>query len=350
MMNPSIPRTRRLLFVSPLPPYSTAGYRFSALQRLGQQVHAFDLRQYTPSSRVIKGLQFRYPFGPLVARVNHELCKRVEELRPDVVWFDKPIMFTPKTMRTIRNTGAKTIFYVQDAPFGPRNDGCWKQFKRAFRMADLHCLVRRADVVRYRAWGLPSIEVMLTFDPRMHYPPPIGFSDSNRDREISFIGHPHEQRPAFLLKLARDHRLPLYVSGNLWTQIWDEEEQKLFHLGGFLGGDQYRSGIWQSKINLSFVTEENEEDIAHKAVEIAACGGFLIALRTPGHQAIFEEDREAVFFSSVEECAEKCRFYLGRPDLREAIAARGHERAIRSGYDNDTQLARVLNRLDGKEE
>src|SRR6185437_6785215 len=132
MMNPSIPRTRRLLFVSPLRPYSTAGYRFSALQRLGQQVHAFDLRLYTPSSRVIKGLQFRYPFGPLVARVNHELCKRVEELRPDVVWFDKPIMFTPKTMRTIRNTGAKTIFYVQDAPFGPRNDGCWKQFKELF--------------------------------------------------------------------------------------------------------------------------------------------------------------------------------------------------------------------------
>lgn len=350
MMNPSTPRTRRLLFVSSLPPYSTAGYRLNALQRLGQQVHAFDLRQYTPSSRVVKGLQFRYPFGPVVARVNHELCKTVEELRPDVVWFDKPIMFTPKTMRTIRNAGAKTVFYVQDAPFGPRNDGCWKQFKRVFRMADLHCLVRRADVVRYRAWGLPFIEVMLTFDPRMHYPPPIGFSDSSRDREISFIGHPHEQRPAFLLKLARDHRLPLYVSGNLWTQIWDKEEQELFHLGGFRGGDQYRSGIWQSKINLSFVTEENEEDIAHKAVEIAACGGFLIALRTPGHQAIFEEDREAVFFSSVEECAEKCRFYLGRPDLREAIAARGHERAIRSGYDNDTHLARVLNRLDGKEE
>lgn len=213
-------------------------------------------------------------------------------------------------------------------------------------MADLHCLVRRADVARYRAWGLPFIKVMLSFDPKMHYPPPSGFSDANRDREVSYIGHPYEQRPTFLLKLARDHQLPLFVSGNLWTSIWNSEEQRLFNLGGFLGGDQYRSGIWSSKINLSFVTEENEEDIAHKSVEIAACGGFLLALRTPGHQAIFEEDREAVFFSSLEECADKARFYLKRPDLREAIAARGRERAVSSGYDNDTQLARILSRLD----
>ena len=64
---------------------------------------------------------------------------------------------------------------------------------------------------------------------------------------------------------------------------------------------------------------------------------------------ILQEDREAVFFSSVEECADKARFYLDRPDLREAIGRRARERAVRSGYDNDTQLARILNKLDGKD-
>jgi spore maturation protein CgeB len=60
-----------------------------------------------------------------------------------------------------------------------------------------------------------------------------------------------------------------------------------------------------------------------------------------------EGDREAVFFSSLEDCADKCRFYLDRPELREAIARRGRERAVRSGYGNDTQLPKILNRLDG---
>lgn len=249
-------------------------------------------------------------------------------------------------MEAIHAAGARIVFYLQDAPFGPRNDGCWVQFYKTYRMADLHCLFRKADVARYSAWGLPWIETMFSFDPVLHFPAPAGFTDAERVRGVSYIGFPYEDRPAFLLKLAREYKLPVFVNGARWRRVLTPDELQFFTLGDFLGGEQYRHGIWQSKINLSFVTATNEDDIAHKAVEIAACGSFLMALRTPGHQALFEEDREAVFFSSVEECAEKVRFYLERAELREAIAARGRERAVRSGYDNDSQLSRALNRLD----
>jgi hypothetical protein len=253
-------------------------------------------------------------------------------------------------MDVIHRAGAQIVFYMQDNPFGPRNDGCWSQFYRVYRMADLHCLVRDADVARYRAWQLPWIKTMFSFDPRMHFPPPAGFNDSDRNRAISYIGYPYENRPAFLLKLACDQNLPVFINGSHWSRMLSSDEQRCFILGDYLADEQYRSGIWRSKINLSFVTEGNEDDIAHKAVEISACSGFLLAIRTLGHRTIFDEDREAVFFSSLEECADKCRFYLDQPGLRDAIAARGRERAVRSGYDNDTQLARVLNRLDGKPE
>jgi spore maturation protein CgeB len=290
--------------------------------------------------------------GPLISRINRDLVRMVAELRPDVIWFDKPISFTPETMHAIKKTGAQIAFYVQDSPFGPRNDGCWRQFMQIYRMADLHCLLRDADVPRYSGWELPWIKIMLCFDPNTHFPPNIGFSDGDRDRAVSYIGHPYQERPAFLVKLARDYRLPVFVNGNSnkWSRSLTREELQFFTLGDFLVNEHYRAGIWRSKINLSFITEDNEEDIALKAVEIAGCGGFLLAIRTPGHQAIFDEDREAVFFSSVEECADKAHFYLNRPDPREIIAARGRDRAVRSGYDNDTQLARVLNRLDGKSE
>jgi hypothetical protein len=343
-----LPRERRILYVASLAPFSTAAYRLDSLKHLGQQVQPFDVRKYEPSSHAAQSIRLRYPFGPLVAQVNRELRRAVATFRPDVVWFDKPTVFTRETMHAIRRAGAQVVFYVQDAPFGPRNDGCWRQFLRVYRMADLHCLLRDADVPRYRAWGLPWIKVLLSFSPDLHFPPPFGFSDADRDRQISYIGHPFEERPFFLLELARKHGLPVFVNGNRWSRVLNREELRFFTLGSFLPGDQYRCGIWRSRINLSFVTKENEEDIGHKAVEVAACGGFLLAVRTPGHQALFEEDREAVFFSSVEECADKARFYLGRPDLREAIAARGRERAVRSGYDNNTQLAHILNRLDGR--
>jgi len=347
-MAASLPRSRRILYASDLGGGSTATYRFGALRRLGQDMHAFNVLPYTPKNRYQNWLRFRYPVWPLVARINRDLVKAVRTSRPEVVWFDKPIFFTRATMRAIRKTGAKIVFYLQDAPFGPRNDGCWMQFRKVLRKADLHCLVRQADVERYSAWGLPWIGTLFSFDPAVHFPPPHGFNDNNRDRAVSYIGFPYEQRPAFLLGLARDYKLPVFVNGSRWEQALTPEDQKAVTLGGYLAADDYRSGIWRSAINLSFVTESNEDDIAHKAVEIAACGSFLLAVRTPGHQALFEEDKEAVFFSSLEECADKARFYLGRPDLREAIAARARVRAVSSGYDNDTQMARILNRLDGK--
>jgi hypothetical protein len=347
-MSYSTLRERSILYVASLAPFSTAGYRLDSLRQLGQRVESFDLCEYEPSNRIAQLARQRYPFGPLIARVNEDLCRTAATLRPDVVWFDKPTVFTPKTMEAIHHAGAQIVFYVQDAPFGPRDDRCWRQFLRVYRMADLHCLVREADIDRYRAWGLSWIKTMFSFDRRMQFPPPPGFSDADRNRDISYIGHPHEQRPAFLLKLAREHNLPVFVNGNRWSRVLSPEELQSFTVGDFLANEEYRRGIWKSKINLSFVTESNEDDIAHKAVEIAACGGFLLAVRTPGHQALFDEDREAVFFSSVEECADKARFYLPRPNLREAIAARGRERAVHSGYDNDTQLAGILNRLDGR--
>lgn len=344
----SFPQGRRILYAANLGPGGTSTYRFEALRRLRQQVTPFDLQLYSPANPALNWLRIRYPFGPLVSKVNRDFLKTFLEVQPDVVWFDKPIFFTRETMRVIHRAGAQIVFYVQDAPFGPRNDGCWRQFLRMYRMADLHCLLRQTDIARYRAWDLPWIETMFSFEPSVHFPPPSELSDASRNRQVSYIGFPYEQRPAFLLKLARDYQLPVFINGNRWSRMLASDELRHFTLGNFLVNEEYRQGIWKSKINLSFVTEHNEDDIAHKAVEIAACGGFLLAVRTPGHQALFEEDREAVFFSSVEECADKARFYLGRPNLREAIAARGRDRAVRSGYDNDTQLARILNRLDGR--
>jgi spore maturation protein CgeB len=104
----------------------------------------------------------------------------------------------------------------------------------------------------------------------------------------------------------------------------------------------YREGIWRSKINLSFLTHGNQDEYAHKSFEIAGCAAFQLAERCPGHTERFIEDVEAVYFSSVEECAEKIRRYLPDEAARNRIAAAGYRRAVSSGYYNDRQLAAVM--------
>lgn len=338
-----LPLSFRVSYVGSLEPGSTAEYRVRALQRLGQQVQIFDCIPHLKGSRLMQAIRFRYPIGPLIAEINRALWQHVRETQPEIVFLDKPIYFTPQTIERIKATGAKIVIYMQDNPFGPRNDGCWHQFYRVYPLADLLCAIRETDVVRYRSWSLPYVRIMLSYEPSVHFSPPEGWNDSNRNREVSYIGYPYEDRPAFLVALGEKYDLPVSISGSKWESILTAEQKQKFFTGGYLAGSAYRETIWRSKINLSFVTQLNEEDIAHKSVEICASGGFLLALRTPGHQACFEEDREAVFFSSVEECAEKAAYYLSHVEEREAIAQRGYERTIAGGYSNDTQLAKVLN-------
>jgi len=336
----------RILYVAPLESGGTSLYRYHALERLGQTMLPFDISRYAPSNSILNALRERYPVGPLIARINADLVAAVGRERPEVVWLDKPTLLTAKTIHSIRQTGALTVCYLQDNPFGPRNDGCWLQFYRIYKLIDLHCLLRTADIPRYRQWGLNYIKVQLSYDPAQHFPPPEGWSDENRDRAVSYIGSPYEERPQFLHQLIEVHKLPVTISGPRWEKFLRPEEYRLYMRGGMLKDAAYREGIWKSKINLAFLTQLNQEDVSHKAFEIAACRGFLLAFRTAGHQLCFEEGKEAEFFSSVEECAAKIRYYLAHTSEREEIARRGCERARLSGYDNDSQLSPILQRIE----
>jgi hypothetical protein len=335
----------KILYAAPLSAGSTALYRLEAFRRLGQQMVPFDTDAFDPRSKYINALRYRYPFGPLIASVNLELRAAAHEHRPDVVWFDKPIYFDQKTIDAVGRGGAFTVCYNQDNPFGPRNDGCWKQFTRVFRSFDLHCLFRTVDVKRYAEWGLPAIKIALSYDPLQHFPPSPEWTDADRTRELGYTGSPLENRPEFLAELGERFGLPVSVAGPRWEQVWAEPPRNQYVVGGMMKGPEYREAMWQSKINMAFVTRMNEEDVAHKSFEITACGQFLLAERSEGHKEAFEEGSEAEFYSSIEECAEKARYYLVHPEERERIAAAGRRRAERSGYSNDAQLAKVLERV-----
>lgn len=336
----------RILYAGNLKAGENSLYRCETLKRLGQQITPFNLADYCFANRMLFWMMWHYPLAPLLRRLNHDLVQLAEQQRPDVVWLDKPIFITPKTVHRIHQLGARVVSFNPDNPFGPRKDGCWHQYMRIFRSVDLHVLLRHTDMERFTNWQLPFVALQLSFDPQHHTLPPDGWSDADRVRDISYIGSPYEQRPAFLQTLRDQYGLPLSISGPGWRRVLTADQYRRLISHGMLCDSEYRRVIWQSKINLSFVTHQNEDDTARKTFEIVGCGGFLLAERTPMHVACFEEGVEAEFFGCVEECAEKARFYLAHPQLRQAIAQRGYERAHRSGYDNDTLLRKVIDRLE----
>lgn len=327
---------------------SSSVLRLEALRRAGHSVETIDIDQFYEKSTLVRRINFRLIVGPSVARLNREILKRAASFQPDVFWGDKVLMLRPSTLDKLRAMGIASVSYMIDNAFGPRKDPGWRLYMKDIPHFDLHCTQREVNVTDYKARGARDvIKVQTAYDQTAHFPPPAGWSDADRNREVSFIGSPYDDRDRILVRLAQGG-VPLSVSGARW--MWEKkltpEEMALVYREKELSGDAYREGIWRSKINLSFVTKSNHDEHAHKSFEIAGCGGFLLAERSPGHTERFVEDEEAVFFTSEEELRAKIARYLPDEAARARIAAAGRLRAQRDGYHNDHQVQLIVDRLE----
>jgi spore maturation protein CgeB len=212
---------------------------------------------------------------------------------------------------------------------------------------DLHVVQRDANITDYKARGARDvIKIQTAYEPTIHFPPPAGWSDRDRNREVSFIGTPYDDRAETLAWLADDKDFQVTISGNdrQWKRALGLEKFSRLYREGELYQQQYREAIWRSKINLSFLTWANKDEFVHKSFEIAGCGGLLLAERSEGHRQRFVEDEEAVFFTGREELAAKIARYLQDEAARARIAAAGHARAERDGYHNDRQVGLIVER------
>ncbi len=339
----------KILYAAGLTPNDSSLYRLWALERLGHHVIRFNAYDYIPQNALVGKIVFRLAAGPHVDRLNRDLLQIAERERPDLLWADKLLWMRPRALDRLRSLGITTVSYMIDNAFGPRQDPGWRLYMKGIPHYDLHVTQRDTNVADYRSRGARDvIKVQTAYEPTIHFPPPAGWSDKDRNRDVSFIGTPYEQRAETLTRLAEESGFNIAISGNdpLWRKALSPSAFSQLYCEGELYQQQYREAIWRSKINLSFLTHSNQDEFVHKSFEIAGCGGFLLAERSEGHLERFCEGEEAVFFSTFEELAEKVRRYLPDESARARIAAAGQARAQRDGYHNDHQVSLILHRAE----
>jgi spore maturation protein CgeB len=337
----------RILYASQLAYGGSARFRLWTLERLGHTVIPFEIGAYESRNPFLRRVEFRLATGPAVARLNADLLAVAERERPDVFWVDKVLKLTPATLQGMTRIGITTVSYMIDNAFGPRKDPGWRLYIKCIPFFDLHVTQRDVSIPDYTSRGARSVlKIQTAYEPTIHYPPPAGWSDADRDRVVSFIGTPYDDRASVLRRLG-EAGLPITISGNrtAWSRELSAPLMDRIFFGGELYEKEYREAIWRSRINLSFLTRANLDEYTHKSFEIAGCGGFLLAERCPGHSAKFAEDEEAVFFNGYDELKHKIERYLPDEPARTRIAAAGHARALRDGYHNDVQMNLILARV-----
>jgi len=339
-----------LLYIGEMDRGATSRDRAEALGSLGATVSTISPSFYTGwRARADWLLRSRLQIGPTINKLNADIVDAFRDRTFDILWIDKGWMVQPQTIRTVREKVSSIVLFNNDNPWGEHERGMWRLHLGLIPLVD-EILVPKYSVVRpYELRGARRVSIAeFGFAPNRHFAPPAPVEKKHR---LCFIGTAlkdgggvRQHRSKFILELAR--RLPGAISlfGYGWRRAMKGHEGLFKVIGDGAYDVDYRQAIWESEINLSFVTKDNWEEMTHKAFEITACGGCLLAERASRLEQNFEEGSEVAFFSGVEECARLATELLADHERRERIAAAGHARATGSGYDNASRLREAISR------
>jgi spore maturation protein CgeB len=164
--------------------------------------------------------------------------------------------------------------------------------------------------------------------------------NSYNEIDVLFIGYFEEERYKSMLFLAKNG-IKVDIYGPAWDKNIELHKNLTIH-NKVLIGKEYAKALSCAKISLCFLRKMNRDLHTSRSMEIPACGGFMIAERTNEHLALFEEDKEAVYFDTNEELLKKVKYYLKNEEERKKIAKAGYERARNSGYSYDDRVKEIL--------
>lgn len=321
----------RILCIQPGPSFSVADVHrgwVRALIGLGQQVVDFNLedrlafysRAGTCEDGEFKRLVNEEGAVRLASKGIEAACY---EFQPDVVLITSGFYLPLDLLDLMRTRGSKVVILHTEEPY--EHD---RQFARGLH-ADLNLLNDPVLIDRWRT-ATKAEYMPHAYDPAVHHPRP---TKSECRSEFCFVGTGYPGRVKFLEQVDWTG-VDVAIAGN-WQGL-----SPISPLLKFLAHDQgvccdnteavdlYCSADMSA--NLYRVESERPELAAGWAmgpreVELAACGTFY-ATQPRG------ENREVLgmipTFDTPTELGELVRYYLARPDAREAIAAAARQRIV----------------------
>jgi hypothetical protein len=327
---------------------SDARASFAALERLGQSIQVVDESRYvTNGSGGVIGKGLRRSFRPLlVNKLSQDVLKSLKEFKPHCLFVFKGNWVHPLILQSCRSQNVVAINYYPDVSFlshGP-------YIPRALPLYD--------HVFSTKSYGVRDMKDRLSiqhasflepgYDPELHQPLQLTEADQKiYGCDVVFIGTWSSKKEALLAGLRR--ALP-EIDLKIWGSQW-EKSQSIALSGSIMGrgvtGEDYTRAVRGASICLGLLSETGKGSssgdlITARTFQIPACGTFMLHERNGEVLRYFAEDREAAFFDSPEELAQKVRHHLDHSAGRERIAAAGLRRSVRDGYAIDSRMRVVL--------
>jgi spore maturation protein CgeB len=356
----------KILFLGEIDPGQTSRMRMRAFKRLGHEVLGVNtVEPWKRASWLQRQVQRRLQAGSVPNEINHAALNAARQFRPDLIWAEKQEYLKLGTIDALRRFGARLVHFTPDPYFSLQ----WKRTRvmdQAMKAFDLLVYCKVYERLDYATFGKPLIYMPLAYCDAVHRPLP---SDDPRWKSaVGFLGgwEPRRQHVLGVLAAAgmdlkiwggyweflcdgrwtpRRHFILKQLAGSETFQIHRDKDLARAWQGGEVYADDYAHALTGAKIGLGLLRKVCPDQHTTRTFEIPACGSMLLADRTREHMELFEEGKEAEFFSSTEELVDKAKFYCADDSARQRMANAGFERCVKSKYAYIHRLTAVLNEL-----
>lgn len=312
-------------------------WRFRAFENLGLRVRYLDSRP-----RLAKMGSLRHKLGLAASpRLLSRACAALREFQPDLLWIDTGTEFGPGELATMRA--------AHSCPFVLYHSDDWLNSsysiapsRNAISAYDAHVVPRPVMVGELLLAGAAQVvKSRFSYEPSIHKPT----ASSLLSRPvIQFIGRADPDRVDLLRRLS-ERAFPVSAVGPGFPEL-------LLGSGAAVSPDQplqaeYARVVGEARISLGLLARQSRDQHTCRSVEIPACGGLLVAERTPEHEDMYIDTEESFFFSDVDELGDIASFCLRNEAASQRVAEAGRRRASSSGYDHSSEARRVLDALSG---
>jgi spore maturation protein CgeB len=240
----------------------------------------------------------------------------------NVHWVDKSIFFFLKSL------SKKIIFYCPDNPFVARDKRRWTTLRPVLKYFNLVIFMQKNRLLLAKKFGIKKyIYIPPTFKFKEFYKKKLINGKEKYSTDIVLIATWFKERGT-LVKDFLDSGLKIKVYGNGWEK--DKNLKKIQHVvSPGVNHTKYKKIIQNARIAICLPSEENQDDITNRSLEIPALGSLLLAKKTKTHSEFFIDNKEAVFFKNNKDCISKCKFLLQHEKIRKKIAQNGRLRIFK---------------------
>lgn len=255
------------------------------------EVYRFDRSSFFNLSKnrfVKKGLNFFF-YNILEFILNITLIIKCVIYKPKVFFVIKGLNIYPRVLKYITNRAVCVNWNLDDF-YNLKNSN--KNLIKTIKLYDLIISPKIELFKKYKDQGAKKLFFLENFYFEKYFYP-IEFQSNYK---ISFIGSWSKKRDKLINIIADKHTV--HVFGNSWklknknNRVIKQNEIK---------PDKFREVVSQSKINLNFLTEENNDTSNLRFFEVSACEGLLLNEYSQRLEMILSKKNETFYFKNIDE-------------------------------------------------